>query len=405
MRLVLVNAHWNNRGDEAALYALIEQVYKIDPTIKIDIIFKETPSITQFLYEGRINYIITRFRPEEEAVKSIIAFPESCNNADMLCEMDFLRGADIVIYAPGGGVISDSFWWTKQLEYLFPIAYAQSCGIKTIFAAPSIGPFYEEHSYRNKILCKVDKICLREGLGGSELISSTGGTESANYVLGNDLAFLGTVDMEKNKKIFKTDLMLMDQFKKYEKIVGMTITDLSWNVAYIGDEAIRQIIENSFKKFICWLGEKNIGVIIIPQLFGEQNDKAYLVRYQEAYSNVYILDQKYDSEFQQYLISKCYSVVGLRYHSNIFAAKMGIPMIPVIYEQKMRGFCMDSGIYEWAVEIQELSPDILINKFKNLEEEYACRKRLLSVKYTEWIMRSEQTIKYLSEMIRSVNSV
>lgn len=36
-------------------------------------------------------------------------------------------------------------------------------------------------------------------------------------------------------------------------------------------------------------------------------------------------DEKYDTYFQQYVIGCMYAVIGMRYHSNIFSAKMGTP--------------------------------------------------------------------------------
>lgn len=401
MRIVLVNAHWNNRGDEAALYALIDGIWKFDSKIRIDIIFKETKTVTQFLYEGRIRYITTRFRPQEDEVKSAIAFPESCKNADMKREMEFLRNADMVIYAPGGSVISDRFWWTKQLEYLFPVIYAQSCGIKTFFAAPSIGPFTEKHRYRNEILCKVNAICLRENIGKSELIRSVGESELSNCMVGNDLVFLGNVNMEENNNIFREDRGLVEYCKKYEKVAAITITDLSWNVEFAKNEILRKRIEDSFKQFIHWLEEKGIGMILIPQLFGEQNDRDYLIKYEEVCTNVFVLSEKYDHSFQQYLISKCYAVVGLRYHSNIFAAKMEVPMIPIIYEQKIRGFCQDSDIYEWGIEIDQLSDKILKVKFMELEKDYRYRKKKLFEKNKEWLKKSQRTMEALNELIKN----
>lgn len=49
-------------------------------------------------------------------------------------------------------------------------------------------------------------------------------------------------------------------------------------------------------------------------------------------------DEKYDTYFQQYVIGCMYAVIGMRYHSNIFSAKMGTPFISISYEQKMQGF-------------------------------------------------------------------
>ena len=44
-------------------------------------------------------------------------------------------------------------------------------------------------------------------------------------------------------------------------------------------------------------------------------------------SDTFMIDafsEERDTYFQQYVIGKLYAVVGMRYHSNIFSAKMGI---------------------------------------------------------------------------------
>ena len=62
-----------------------------------------------------------------------------------------------------------------------------------------------------------------------------------------------------------------------------------------------------------------------------------------------------DTYFQQYVIGKLYAVVGMRYHSNIFSAKMGIPFVSVSYEQKMKGFMQSIGLSEYCIDLNELS--------------------------------------------------
>ena len=42
------------------------------------------------------------------------------------------------------------------------------------------------------------------------------------------------------------------------------------------------------------------------------------------------MDDMHDCYFQQYIISLIKAVVGMRYHSNIFSAKMGTPFVSVI---------------------------------------------------------------------------
>ena len=86
--------------------------------------------------------------------------------------------------------MSDRFWWKKQLEYLFPIAYAQKKHIPVFFAAPSIGPFSKTYKYRNRVLKRVDAICVRESISYQELKKE--GLEK-NVTVTIDSAFLNDI--------------------------------------------------------------------------------------------------------------------------------------------------------------------------------------------------------------------
>ena len=81
-------------------------------------------------------------------------------------------------------------------------------------------------------------------------------------------------------------------------------------------------------------------------------------------------DDRYDSYFQQYVIGQLYAVVGMRYHSNIFSAKMGTPFISVSYEQKMTGFMEKMELSRYCIGIKDLSAELLAEKFELLEQEH-----------------------------------
>lgn len=82
-------------------------------------------------------------------------------------------------------------------------------------------------------------------------------------------------------------------------------------------------------------------MIFIPQLYGNGNDYDLMSQYVTSSESCYVVkadSDLYDAYFQQFLISKLYMVIGMRYHSNIFSAKMGTPFVSISYEQKMQGF-------------------------------------------------------------------
>ena len=121
---------------------------------------------------------------------------------------------------------------------------------------------------------------------------------------------------------------------------------------------ISKKIQKELKEYCRYLKDNNIGVLFIPQLFGNQNDSKLLEKY--SIDNSMILNEKYSSDIQQEVISKLSMLVGMRYHSNIFAAKQGVPFIPIIYEEKMSGFLADSGLEKYGISVDELSADKLI---------------------------------------------
>lgn len=70
------------------------------------------------------------------------------------------------------------------------------------------------------------------------------------------------------------------------------------------------------------------------------------------------------------MIGQLYAVIGMRYHSNIFSAKMGTPFISISYEQKMKGFMEKMNLAEYCIDLKTLSKDTIENRFEQLVNHY-----------------------------------
>jgi len=103
-----------------------------------------------------------------------------------------------------------------------------------------------------------------------------------------------------------------------------------------------------------------------------------------------------DTYFQQYIISKLYAVEGMRYHSNIFSAKVGIPFIPIVYEEKMEGFINISGLNSYSITLDELSFEKLEEKFEKLNNNYDEVKSILTKMLPLYKKEAIKTIELLS---------
>lgn len=389
-----MNAHWSNRGDEAALRALLDTLLEEKPEWKYQVIFKDKKEITNFPYEN-IPYFSAQFLPSDiNEIRDAVARRGETGNAELSKEVRTLADADLIIYSPGGAVISDHFWWRKNLEYLVPFLCAEKYGIPIVTAAPSMGPFQadiekEYAGYRASLLKKAGLLIVRENKS-AEYLSQIGVKDNVSVTV--DTAFLDDLQYIEPHNMEKADRDLEKVFAKYNRVVGMTVTDFAWHVKYGKIPGLNTFLHSGICDFIKYLEQRNIGVIFIPQLFGNQDDWSVINTYAAECTNTFILSQDYDTYTQQYAISKLYAIVGMRYHSNIFAAKTGVPFIAVSYEDKMKSFMETWGYQDYMVEIDGFHADILKEKFAMLEKTYQAYKFDLEKNRKVWRALARKTV-------------
>ena len=242
------------------------------------------------------------------------------------------------------------------------------------------------------------KICVREPIS-KEYLEGIGLRNVEETI---DTAFFDDPDVGINEPLFINDDKLVDFFERNEKIVSFTLSDFSWNVEHKNKKDMLYKVESDIRKFINSLKEKHIGVLLVPQLFGNQNDLEYLKTFQDE--NTYILSDVYDTYFQQYVVSKCYANVGMRYHSNIFAAKMGTPFIAIGYEEKMYGFMENWGLKDYLIKIDELDYIKLDSTWNYLNESYDKFRQELEDLREKWRMRAQRTINIVMESVEDIVS-
>ena len=107
------------------------------------------------------------------------------------------------------------------------------------------------------------------------------------------------------------------------------------------------------------------------------------------------MDDTLDADFQQHVISELYAVIGMRYHSNIFSAKVGTPFLAVVYEEKMEGFLKLAELMDYSLPLSEISASKILEKFSMLEINYQQIKIQLKGKNEYWKKRAAKTIELL----------
>lgn len=405
MNILVLNAHWNNRGDEAAIRAMIDEVRRLYPSSKFKIQLL-SGDLKQYPYKGAIENI--EIYPKK---KDILAIPFvllskgkisiSKNTKNFI---NAVKEADIVIHAPGGPSIGE-IYSKAEISYLLRLSIVRWLKKPLFFYAPSMGPF--KNKFRNKIRKKILNysifLCTREEIS-SEYISKLDINKKVVVTL--DSAIQNTIDKEDNNKKLTQYEELNKFISSGKKVIGLTVTNLMWNPKYKDNNDLEEKINTTFRSFIEFLVNKGYRVLFIPQLFGEQNDYEYMKSFITGVNrdNVMVMSDKYDCYFQQYIISLLYSVVGMRYHSNIFSAKMKVPFISISYEQKMKGFMEKTKLANYCINVEELDLDKLINLFENIEIEHDKYKEQLEKISKNIIMESGKTTQYLLQCMKDIES-
>lgn len=398
MKIVIINCHWDNRGDEAAIRAMIDELSKCYP--RADIYVQRALGTFEFF-------------PTSEHVKIMPAFPVGGRRRSIQEKIsllskgkinltkggreffDIIKDATIVIHAPGGPSIGDIYFIQERLK-LQRLQMICDSKVPYAFYAPSMGPFYNKkrNPIRKRILEEASLICLREELSAKMVKEFAPKT---NPIVTLDAAFQHPIDLIESQRILNDYSELKEFIGSGEQVIGITITDLQWNSMYANDGYTKEHIREVFNTFIEYLVQNHYKVLFIPQLFEAGNDFDYMKSF--AINNCMVMSDQYDCYFQQYVISQIKAVVGMRYHSNIFSAKMGTPFVSVSYEQKMQGFMEKAELMDYCMSMKNLTSSNLMDTFSNMMEQYKSYRADLEAKREEFRKESYKTTELICEVI------
>lgn len=403
MKILVIHAHTANRGDESAIKAMVDELLSVYPEAEIIIALNGVTPYPNMPVQVKMINRFPKVRNRVAQVEFIMAHLTAGKCVFTTAGKEFmhtLKNVDLVIHAPGGPSIGDIY---KRVEffYLWTLDIVRKNHIPYMFYAPSMGPFRDvkKNRQRRKILLGAEKVIVRDPISlqyVNEFVPEIGAVQTLDSALQHD------VDMVINQCKYDSYIELVDFIAKHDKCIGITITELDWHPFY-KDNIDAKNVSNIFKKFIKKRIEEGYGIIFIPQLYGTQNDTSMMKKYMVS-KHCFMVEadvDTYDSYFQQFLIGKLYAVVGMRYHSNIFSAKMGTPFLSISYEQKMKGFIQSVGLEDYCIDIDELEFSKLENKYNSLKLNYFEYKEKLKSLHGTMKDKSYQTTRAVMDILNS----
>ena len=381
MNILMINQPLNNRGDESAHKALVRRLLETDEKINITCIWVAVENTIN--YQNIQSYCIKDSRIQYKIIKPFGVWKASVIYVRLLHLymktrskwflkfyptfhklLSFYKSADIVLCAPGGICMGGFQDW----RHLFMLSLAKDIKKPLVYYGRSFGPFPEK-TQANKLFKKISLEMLDyfSFLSIRDQKTETLAKELhiKKYFTTVDSAFLSSTHIQIPLEILNT--IHTDDY------IVFVPNSLIWHFAYKDKITYTTVLD-----FYCGLLDiilRNFPqgrIVMLPQTFGRYdklgNDINLFNDIAEKYndSRLIVIDDKYDSDIQQSIISKARFVCGARYHSIVFAINQNRPFIALSYEHKIAGLLNTLNCSDKMIDITES-----LNSIEQIKNTYA----------------------------------
>lgn len=305
---ILISGYYgfNNIGDESILRTVIDNLREKLPPTEITVLSQD---------------------PEQTSRKYGVKAAQRMKLPDIFRAV---RRCDLLL-SGGGSLLQDATSRRSILYYLFILKLAQLMGKKTFIYSQGIGPIVGKRNRRltAHILKRASGIVVRDKKS-RDLLLEIGVPDR-----------LITVTADPVIRVKKADLSLgRDILRKEDCPLRADKLTVGWAVkARRPDPAFYEEVQ----KCVRWLREEyDADSVLIPFFHSEDLSVCEAIA-QGLDGQVGILRQKHLSEETLSIIGCMDVLVGIRLHSLIYAAVMGVPMIGVSYDPKVDSFLSSIG--------------------------------------------------------------
>ncbi len=409
-RIVIINQHGENRGDEAALRAMIRGLdAELGGRVDFDVVvqFRDRSLVIPFEQSVRFHHMVMPVH--EIALMSLYALFKAVGlEAGFLLHgeakkiMLAIKQGDMVISAPGGPYFGDIYAAHEPVHWLY-VCLARLYGKPLFLYSTSAGPFKKAayNWFRRRVFRLFDKLCIRETQSLIYLRKLLG--PAAEIHLTADAAI-----QEKIEPFGRTQYFCGDRTEPaYKFIVAVTgmqyrypgCLDPPWQRAHF-----TEVFLTCLKHLA---GQCECHFIFLPQLYGNvHNDTLYhelLGRRLPIGTSWGVVPPDFDSDRHRKVFGMADLCLASRYHPQIFATTSGVPGVFPCYEHKQFAFLEAMGMREFAFDIRELDAGELcaaLDKVIDRREELSSMLRNNAIALRE---KSRESTLLAAGLFRSIN--
>ena len=241
-----------------------------------------------------------------------------------------VRQCDMLI--SGGGSLLQDVTSSKSIHYyLFIIRLAKLLGKKVFIYSQGIGPI--DHAFNRRAtaraLKKADGIVVRDERS-AKLLEQIGLPQERIVITADPV-----IRMKRPDRTVGREILARAGIKKDDRLtVGWAIREKNRDSTFV-----REITE-----CIRWLRENyDAESVLIPFHYEEDREVCSVIA-ERTNGAAKCLSEKYLSEDMLSIIGNMDVLVGVRLHSMIYAAIMGVPIIGVSYDPKCTAFLNSVGL-------------------------------------------------------------
>jgi colanic acid/amylovoran biosynthesis protein len=364
--VLVVNQHGDNRGDEAAMLAMLDALAARLAPVRFTVLHQFNDPAGSSNAGGHD----VRFLP---LAPRGVAFPRlvlasllrllhlpwrTIGGPHGREVLDAYAAADLVISAPGGPYFGDIYAWHEPLHWYY-VLLGWIFRRPLVLYAPSAGPFDNRvlNPARRFVLGRFHTLTVREEVSAAHL----------RKLLGPDVALDVTVDAALGAEIAP---LPRDAWPAAvsppagHKIIAVSVINGRYPDR-AGVDAARRTHDDAVARALAHLARRcaPAHVVFLPQVHGRHADAPYLTllaaRLPADVSREVIADDV-PSRVQQCIFAAAEVVVAGRYHPAVFAILSGVPAVCIAYEHKSIGVMEAAGLGHLVMPIDTVSSEGLV---------------------------------------------
>ncbi len=331
MKRILISGYYgfNNSGDEAILRLMIDNLRAQLRDIELTIL---------------------SHNPEDTAARYGV---RSVNRMNPFAILREVRRCDLLI-SGGGNLLQDATSQRSLLYYLSIINLTHAMGKKVFIYSQGIGPLNDVRNRRRtaRSLSRVDGIVVRDQQS-KELLAQIGVDVSDVRVTSDPVIRAQRPSLERGSEILQAEHCPPRAEGRLR---------IGWSMK--GGPGEEDFVRRQ-EEAIRWLQqERNADVILLP--FHETQDMPVARRMRRSLGDsTALLEGHYLSEDLLSAVGNLDILVGVRLHSLIYAAVMGVPMLGISYDPKIDSFLGALGLSPVS-DVEHFTPELFAEKFDQL---------------------------------------